>query len=192
MEKPATSEHQKTTIPHNDPGPSSAPIATTSQQHGTPTPIEDNEPASLVANSSINIWPITTRTRPSEIPKKLNRKKSARLVPERKRTSIRNKATVSAARKTANTKLTKAKIAALKQCRILNTSQSLINLNELQRKKTTRRIFQEHFPGHTKPFTIAAYSAANFMMTTPSRNTVSTIVKLPHCATNANHKQKLQ
>ena len=95
-----------------------------------------------------------------------------------KRNSIRTRAIVSAARKTANTKLTIAKIAALRQSRIFNISQSPINLNKLQRKKTTR-ILHEHSPGHTKPFIIAASSsAADFMITTPSRSTVSTIAPL--------------
>ena len=81
--------------------------------------------------------------------------------------------------KTANTKLSKAEIAALKQSRIFNISQSPVNLNELQRKKTTR-IFHSNSPGHSKSFIIAASSsAADFMMTTTSRSTVSTIAKPP-------------
>ena len=76
-------------------------------------------------------------------------------------------------------KLTKAKLAALKQSYVFNLSQSPINMDELGKKKTTR-IFTEHSPGHSKPFVIAASSsAADFMISIPTRNIVSTIAKSP-------------
>ena len=111
---------------------------------------------------------------------KLTQKKSPRTVQKGKRPSFRKKATVSAARKLANTKLTKAEIAANNaQSKIFNLSRSAVNISELEKKKTTR-IFKEHSPGHSKPFIIAASSStADFMISTPSRSTVSTIAKSP-------------
>ena len=76
-------------------------------------------------------------------------------------------------------KLTKAKLAALKQSYVFNLSQSPINMDELGKKKTTR-IFTEHSTGHSKPFIIAASSsAADFMTSTSTRSTVSAIAKSP-------------
>ena len=43
-------------------------------------------------------------------------------------------------------------------------------MNELGKRKTTR-IFEEHSPGHSKPSIIAAsFSAADFMVSTPTRS----------------------
>ena len=161
------------------PGPSSAAVTTTSEQQSTSTPIDDNKATHLAANSSLDISPNHNKTRPSTTPKKLTKKKSPRTVQKGKRSSIRMKATVSAARKTANTKLTKDKIATLKQNKIFNWSQSPVNISELEKKKTNR-IFKDHSPGHSKPFIIAASSsAADFMVSTPSRSTVFNIAKSP-------------
>ena len=72
-------------------------------------------------------------------------------------------------------KLTKAKLAALKQSYAFSLSQSPVNIDEMGKKKTTR-IFNEHSPGQSKPFIIAASSsAADFMISTPRKSTVSTI-----------------
>ena len=70
-------------------------------------------------------------------------------------------------------------MAALKQSYAFQLSQSPINIEELNKKSTTR-IFKERSPGHTKPFIIAtSSSAADFMLSTPKRSTVSTIAKSP-------------
>ena len=155
------------------PRPSSA-----SHQQGTSTPIDEDDNTTPVTKATLNISPIMTKAHPSPAQKK-SKKKSPKLTQRGKRSSIRKKATVSAARKTANMKLTKAKLAALKQSYVFKLSQSPINMDELGKKKTTR-IFTEHSPGHSKPFIIAASSsAADFMISTPTRSTVSTIAKSP-------------
>ena len=78
----------------------------------------------------------------------------------------------------ANTKLTNANLAELKQSYAFQLSQNPANFNELS-KKPTARVFKERSPGHTKPFIIAtSWSAADFMLT-PKRSTVSTIAKSP-------------
>ena len=155
------------------PGPSSA-----SHQQGTSTPIDEDDNTTPVTEGTLNISPIMTTAHPSPAQKKSN-KKSPKLTQRGKRSSIRKKATVSAARKTANMKLTNAKLAALKQSYVFNLSQSPINMDELGKKKTTR-FFTEHSPGHSKPFIIAASSsAADFMISTPTRSTDSTIAKSP-------------
>ena len=127
-------------------------------------------------NSSINISPVFTKKHAGQTKLK---KKSPGAIQRGKRTSLRKKATVSAARRTANTKLTKAKLAALKQSYALHLSQSLVNIDELDKKSTTR-IFKERSPEHAKPFIIAtSSSAADFMLSTPKRSTVTTIAKSP-------------
>ena len=84
---------------------------------------------------------------------------------------------MSAARKTDNMILTKAKLAALKQSYAFSLSQSPVNIDEMGKKKPTR-IFKEHSPEHS--FIIAASSsAADFLISTPKKSTVSTIAKSP-------------
>ena len=157
----------------DSPGPSSA-----SHQQSTSTPTDEDDITTPVTKATLNISPIMTKAHPSPAQKK-STKKSPKLTQRGQRSSIRKKATVSAARKTANTKLTKAKLAALKQSYVFNLSQSPINVDKLGKKKTTR-IFTEHSPGHSKPFIIAASpSAVDFMISTPTRSTVSTIIKSP-------------
>ena len=87
------------------------PPAKTQQQEMS-TPIDDEHPTNSTPSSSFNVSPILTKTTGGK--KKLN-KKSPGKTQKGKRTCIRKKATVSAARRTANTKLTKAKLAALKR-----------------------------------------------------------------------------
>ena len=106
------------------------------------------------------------------------KKKSPGMSQKGKRTCIRKKTTVSAARKTANTKLTKAKLAALRQSYAFHLSPSPININELIKKPTTR-VFKENSPGHAQPFIIATSSSAADFMLTPKRSTVTTIARSP-------------
>ena len=124
---------------------------------------------------SFNVSPILTRTTGGK--KKFN-KKSPGKAQKDKQSCIRKKATVSAARRTANTKLAKAKLAALKQSYAFQLSQNQVNFNELNKKPTTR-VFKERSPGHTKPFIIATSSSAADFMLTPKRSTVSTIARSP-------------
>ena len=98
LEQPTTSKLQMPTTSLDAPGPSSAAVTTTSHQQGTTTPIDDNEATPLAANSSLDISPITTKTRPATTPKKFTKKNSPRTVQKGKRSSIRKKATVSAAK----------------------------------------------------------------------------------------------
>ena len=162
---PPTYEAQKPQTPLYAPGPSS-----TSHQQGTLTPTEDDAETPLSTNSTLDISPITTKTRPAPSPKKFTKIKSPRTSQKGTRPSIRKKATVSAAREPA-------KIDTLKQSYVFNLSQSSVKMNELGKLKTTR-MFKEHSPGHSKPFIIAASSsAADFMVSTPTRSTVSTIAK---------------
>ena len=139
------------------------------------TPIDDERPSNSMPSSSFNVSPILTKTTGGK--KNLN-KKSPGKTQKVKQTCIRKKATVSAARRTANTKLTKAKLAALKQSYAFQLSQNPVNFNELSKKPTTR-VFKERSPGHTKPFIIATSSSAADFMLTPKRSTVSTIAKSP-------------
>ena len=131
-EHPPTCEAKKPRTSQDAPGPSS-----TSHQQRTSTPIEDNAEIPLATNSTLEISPITTKTRPAPSLKNFT-KKSPRTSQKGKRPSIRKKATVSAARKTANSRLTKAKLAALKQSYVFNLSQSPINMNKLGKRKATR------------------------------------------------------
>ena len=148
---------------------------TKTQQLETSTPIDDIHPSHSMPGPSFNVSPILTRTTGGK--KKFN-KKSPGKAQKGKQSCIRKKATVSAARRTANTKLTKAKPAALKQSYAFQLSQNQINFNELSKKPTTR-VFKERSPGHTKPFIIATSSSAADFMLTPKRSTVSTIAKSP-------------
>ena len=143
------------------------PPAKTQQQEMS-TPIDDEHANNSMPSSSFNVSPILTKTTGGK--KELN-KKSPGNTQKGKRTCIRKKATVSAARRTANTKLTKAKLAALKQSYAFQLSQNPVNLNS--------RVFKERSPGHTKPFIIATSSSAADFMLTPKRSTVSTIAKSP-------------
>ena len=148
---------------------------TKTQQQEMSTPIDDEHATNSMPSSSFNVSPILTKTTGGK--KKLN-KKSPGKTKKGKRTCIRKKATVSAARRTANTELTKAKLAALKQSYAFQLSQNPVNFNELSKKPTTR-VFKERSPGHTKPFIIATSSSAADFMLTPKRSTVSTIAKSP-------------
>ena len=150
------------------------PPAKTQQQEMS-TPIDDEHATNTMPNSSINVSPIFTKTTGG---KKKLKKKSPGTTQQGKRTCIRKKATVSAARRTANTKLTKAKLAALKQSYAFQLSQSPVNFNELS-KKPTARVFKERSPGHAKPFIIATSSSAADFLLTPKRSTVSTIARSP-------------
>ena len=150
------------------------PPAQTQQQEMS-TPIDDELANNSMPSSSFNVSPILTKTTGGK--EKLN-KKSPGNTQKGKRTCIRKKATVSAARRTANTKLTKAKLAALKQSYAFQLTQNPVNFNELSKKPTTR-VFKERSPGHTKPFIIATSSSAADFMLTPKRSTVSTIAKSP-------------
>ena len=143
------------------------------QQQEMSTPIEDEHPINTRPSSSLNVSPILTKTTGGK--KKLT-KKSPGTTQKGKRSCIRKKATVSAARKTANTKLTKAKLAALKHSYAFHLSQSPVNINEIS-KKPTARVFKERSPGHAKPFIIATSSSAADCMLTPKRSTVSTIAR---------------
>ena len=145
-------------------------------QQGVSTPIDDEHLPNNATNYSINVSPILTKKLAGQ--RKLKQKSSV-ATQKGKRTYIRKKATVSAARRTANTKLTKAKLAALKQSYTFHLSQSPVNIEELDKKSTTR-IFKERSPGHAKPFIIAtSSSAADFMLSNPKRSTVATIEKSP-------------
>ena len=148
---------------------------TKTQQLEMSTPIDDVHPSHSMPGPSFNVSPILTRTLGGK--KKFN-KKSPGKAQKGKQSCIRKKATVSAARRTANTKLTKAKLAALKQSYAFQLSQNQVNFNELSKKPTTR-VFKERSPGHTKPFIIATSSSAADFMLTPKRSTVSTIAKSP-------------
>ena len=153
----------------DEPGPS-----TKAPQQGTSTPIDDEHPPNDATNYSFNVSPILTKKIAGQ--RKLM-KKSTGATQKEKRTPIRKKATVSAARRTANTKLTKAKLADLKQSYAVHLSQSPVNFEELDKKTTTHK---ERSPGHAKPFIIAtSSSAADFMLSTPKRSTVATIAKSP-------------
>ena len=77
-----------------------------------------------------------------------------------------------------NNRLTKAKLAALKQSYAFHLSQNPVNINELS-KRPTARVFKERSPGHAKPFIIATSSSAADFMLTPKRSTVSTIARSP-------------
>ena len=143
------------------------------QQQETSTPIDDEHPSNSMPSPSFNVSPILTRTTGGK--KKLN-KKSPGKAQKGEQSCIRKKATVSAARRTANTKLTKAKLAALKQSYVFQLSQNQVNFNELSKKPTTR-VFKERSPGHTKPFIIATLSSAADFMLTPKRSNVSAIAK---------------
>ena len=163
------------------------PQAKTQQQEML-TPIDDEHAINTKPSSSLNVSPIFTKTTGG---KKKLKKKSPGTTQKGKRTCIRKKATVSAARKTANNKLTKAKLAALKQSYAFHISQSPVNINELS-KKPTALVFKERSPGHAKPFIITTSpSAADFMLT-PKRSTVSTIARSPPCAIFASPRQKPQ
>ena len=100
------------------------------QQQEMSTPIDDEHPSNSMPSSSFNVSPILTKTTGGK--KKLN-KKSPGKTQKGKQTCIRKKATVSAARRTANTKLTKAKLAALKQSYAFQLSQNPFNFNELSK-----------------------------------------------------------
>ena len=117
------------------------PPAKTQQQEMS-THIDDEHPTNSTPSSSFNVSPILTNTTGGK--KKLN-KKSLGKTQKGKRTCIRKKATVSAARRMANTKLTKAKLAALKQSYAFRLSQNPVNFNELSKKPTTR-VFKERSP----------------------------------------------
>ena len=148
---------------------------TKTQQLETSTSIDDAHPSHSMPGPSFNVSPILTRTTGG---KKKFSKKSPGKAQKGKQSCIRKKATVSAARRTANTKLTKTKLAALKQSYAFQLSQNQVNFNELSKKPTTR-VFKERSPGHTKPFIIATSSSAADFMLTPKRSTVSTIAKSP-------------
>ena len=148
---------------------------TETQQLETSTPIDDAHPSHSMPGPPFNVSPILTRTTGGK--KKFN-KKSPGKAQKGKQSCIRKKATVSAARRTANTKLTKAKLAALKQSYAFQLSQNQVNFSELSKKPTTR-VFKERSPGHTKPFIIATSSSAADFMLTPKRSTMSTIAKSP-------------
>ena len=150
------------------------------------TPIDDEHAAHSMPISSLNVSPIFTKTTGG---KKKLKKKSPGTTQKGKRTCIRKKAAVSAARRMANTKLTKAKLAALKQSYAFQLSQSPDNFNELS-KKPTARVFKERSPGHAKPFIIATSSSAADFMLTPKRSTVSTIARSP--PTRKIHKSKAE
>ena len=79
----------------DEPGPS-----TKAPQQGTSTPIDDEHPPNDATNYSFNVSPILTKKIAGQ--KKL-KKKSSGTTQKGKRTPIRKKATVSAARRTANT-----------------------------------------------------------------------------------------
>ena len=150
------------------------PPAKTQQQEMS-TPIDDEHATITMPSSSLNVSPIFTKTTGG---KKKLKNKSSGTTQKGKRTCIRKKATVLRARRTANTKLTKAKLAALKQSYGFQLSQSPVNFNELS-KKPTARVFKERSPWHAKPFIITtSSSAANFMLT-PKRSTVLTIARSP-------------
>ena len=150
------------------------PPAKTQQQEMS-TLIDDEHANNSTPSSSFNVSPILTKTTGG---KKKLKKKSPGNTQKGKQTCIRKKATVSAARRTANTKLTKAKLAALKQSYAFQLSQNPVNFNELS-KKPTARVFKERSPWHTKPFINATSSSAADFMLTPERCTVSTIAKSP-------------
>ena len=111
------------------PWPSSA-----SHEQGTSTSIDEDDNTSPV---TLNISPIVTKAHPSPAQRK-SKKKSPKLTQLGKRSSIRKKAAVSAARKTTNMKLPKAKLVAFKQSYVFNLSQSSINMDELGKKKVHR------------------------------------------------------
>ena len=110
-----------------------SPPAKTQQQEMS-TPIDDEDANNSMPSSSpphsFNVSPILTKTTGGK--KRLN-KKSPGNTQKGKRTCIRKKATVSAARRTANTKLTKTKLAALKQSYAFQLSQNPVNFNELSK-----------------------------------------------------------
>ena len=169
QEKPGKQVTRKRKAPTDEPGPSAK-----APQQGTSTPMDEGDIPNKAPSTSINMSPILTK--PSLGLKKL-KKKSPAATHKGKRTTIRKKATMSAARRTANTKLTKAKLSALKQSYAFQLSQSPINIEDLTKKPTTR-IFKERSPGHTNSFIIAtSSSAADFMLSTPKRSTVFTIAK---------------
>ena len=116
-EQQKRSEAQKPRTSQDAPGPSS-----TSHQQVTSTPIEDDAETPNATTSTLDISPITTKTCPAPTPKKITKKKSPGTSQKGTRPSIRKKTAVLAARKTANTKLTKAKLAALKQSYAFNLS----------------------------------------------------------------------
>ena len=102
---------------------------------------------------------------------------SPKTTQKRKKKNIREKAIISAAHKTANKELTRAKIAAWKQSKVFEHSQVPINISEL-RKKPTTRIFQSRSPGNSNPYIIAdSSSAADFMTTTLAGSPVPVIAK---------------
>ena len=170
QEKPNIQASRKRKATTDEPGPSAKAF-----HQGMSTPINDEHLPNNATNSSINVSPISTKKLAGQ--RKL-KKKSSGATQKGKRTSIK-KATVSAARRTANTKLTKAKLAALKPSYAFHLGQSPVNIEELDKKSTTR-IFKERSPGHAKPFIIAtSSSAADFMLSTPKRSTVATIKKSP-------------
>ena len=112
--------------------------------------------------SPINRLP---RTQPT---KNTTKRKSSKTAEKGIRKNFRKKATISAARKTAKTKVTKAKIASLNQSEVFELSQKPIDKSELKKKPTTQ-IFQSRFPGN-KPYIIATSSyVADFMTATPAK-----------------------
>ena len=146
--------------------------STDNQKQGTSTPIGEEETKTNAPSTSLSISPILTG------PKRF-KKKTPPNTQKGKRGAIRKKATISAAQKSANSKLTKAKLAALKQTYAFHLSQSPTDFKELSKKSTTR-IFKEKSTGNKKPFIIAASSsAADFMQGTPNRSMVTTIAKSP-------------
>ena len=146
-----------------------------SQQQGTSTPIDSEHATTSRPNLPVKVSPILTKTAGS---KNRLKKKSPGTSQKGKQKGLRKKTTISAARKTANAKLTKAKIAALRQSYALQVSKSPVNIQELSKKPTTR-VFKERAPGHHKPFIIASSSSAADFMLTPERSTVTTIAKSP-------------
>ena len=154
------------------------------QQQETSTPIDDEHANNPIPSSSFNVSPILTKTTTGQ---KRMKKKSPGTTKKGKRTCIRKKATVSAARRTANTELTKTKLAALKQSYAFHLNQSPVNINELS-KKPTARVYKERSPGHAKPFIIATLSSAADFMLTPKRSTVSTIARSPPLRNIRKHK----
>ena len=105
-EKPNIQASRKRRATTDETGPSAK-----APQQGMSTPIDDEHLPNNATNSSINVYPILTKKLAGQ--RKL-KKKSSGATQKGKRTSTRKKATVSAARRTANTKLSKAKLAALK------------------------------------------------------------------------------
>ena len=188
--KEATAERQPSSEPRNRkatadaPGPSSSSL-----QQGTSTPIDEDESITQATKATLNICPIMTKAQPSPAQKKL-KKKSPKVTQKGKRSSIRKKATVPAARKTANMKLTKAKQAALKQSYVLSLSRSPVNTDEMGKKRQ---------PAYSKNIPLGTQSPSLLQHTPPRRTLRFQLPKRaqpqqspshPRCATSANLKPK--